>query len=286
MGMRWRGHELAFAQPERQGHVEDLSQIADVHAKKREMGFPLWGGDKTWISPQDRWTDGVPFFDLDSGSYDLQVEEATPERAIIRMVSPICRETGVQISRTVTLRRNASEWVVTHRLSNASSRDVEWGIWDISMVLTPGRVYLPKRADSQHSNGVKTFVTEGESGQVRDTVVGDHGQLAVIACGGSAAFKFGTDGREGWILGILDVDGLGLMGYRKQVPVYEHQPYGHDCIVEVFNSDRYPYCELETHGPVVRLSPGESFELQEQHKLFDVSHWPHSEAEVRQLVTA
>ena len=51
MGMLWRGHNLSFTQPEREGQVADLSRIRDVRARKREMGFPLWGGDKTWLAP-------------------------------------------------------------------------------------------------------------------------------------------------------------------------------------------------------------------------------------------
>ena len=38
-----------------------------------QLGFVLWGGDKTWLAPQDRWTDGDPFLDLDSGAYDCRL---------------------------------------------------------------------------------------------------------------------------------------------------------------------------------------------------------------------
>ncbi len=84
------------------------------------------------------------------------------------------------------------------------------------------------------------------------------------------------------MLAILEVTGLGLVGYRKQVEVYRDMTYGHGCIAEVYNSDRYPYFEMEIHGPVVSLRPGESFELEERQALFDLSRWPQSEDEVRQ----
>lgn len=282
MGMRWRGHSLSFTQPEREGRVEDLSGIRDVPAKKREMGFPLWGGDKTWLAPQTGWTEGVPFLDLDSGPYDLSVEQEAPDVAVVRMTSQVCRETGIQIMRTVTVSSETNEWNVTHRLYNAGSRETQWGVWDVNMVLRPGQVYLPKCAASRYPHGIRTFAEEGESAHVRDTVVGALGRLAVIRCDEPKAFKFGVDATEGWMLGVLEVAGLGLVAYRKQVPVFRGMTYGHGCITEVYNSDRYPYFEMEIHGPVVSLAPGEAFELDERQALFDLARWPQSEDEVRQ----
>jgi len=66
MGIRWRGHDLSFTQPELEGQVVDVAAVENPSAKKREMGFPLWGGDKTWLAPQTRWTEGAPFLDLDT----------------------------------------------------------------------------------------------------------------------------------------------------------------------------------------------------------------------------
>jgi hypothetical protein len=284
MGMLWRGHNLSFTQPEREGQVEDLSGVRDVHARKREIGFPLWGGDKTWLAPQSHWTEGVPFLDLDSGPYDLTVEHDGPDVAVVRMTSRVCRETGVQITRTVTVSSGTNEWIVTHRLLNPVSTEVQWGLWDVNMVLKPGNAYLPRGAASRYPNGVKTFAEEGESVQVRNKVVSDLGNLAVIRCGEPTAFKFGVDASEGWMLGVLEVAGLGLVGYRKQVPVHRGEVYGHGCIAEVYNSDRYAYFEMEILGPVVSLKPGESFELEERQALFDLSRWPQSEDEVRRYV--
>ncbi len=284
MGMLWRGHNLSFTQPEREGQVVDLSRIRDVRAKKREMGFPLWGGDKTWLAPQTRWTERVPFLDLDSGPYDLCVDRDEPEAVVVRMTSRACRETGIQITRTVTVASGTPAWVVTHRLLNTASMETHWGAWDVAMVLKPGRVYLPRHATSRYPDGVKTFAEEGESDHVRDKVVEELGSLAVIRCDEPTAFKYGVDAQEGWMLGVLEVSGLGLVAYRKQVSVYGDKPYGHGCIAEVYNSDRYPYFEMEIHGPVVSLGSGESFELKERQALCDLSRWPQSEDEVRQYL--
>ncbi len=284
MGMKWRDQDLSFTLPELEGQVEGLSEVQDVGAKKREMGFLLWGGDKTWLAPQTRWTEGVPFLDLDSGPYDLRVVQAGLEDVVVRMTSRLCRETGVQITRTVKMSSGTQGWIVVHQLLNKSSRDIQWGVWDVSMVLKPGKVYLPRSPASVHPSGVKTFSAEGESVQVRDSVVGELGSLAVINCREPRAFKFGVDAQEGWMLGVVEVAGLGLVGCRKRVPVYPDMRYAHGCVCEVYNSGRYPYLEMEIHGPVVFLRPGVSFELEEKQALFDIPKWPESEDEVRQYL--
>src|SRR5262245_3701284 len=120
MGIRWRGHDLSFTQPELEGQVVDVAAVEDLSAKKREMGFPLWGGDKTWLAPQTRWTEGAPFLDLNSGAYELAIEQAGPDLARARMTSRVCRETGVQITRTVTMKAGETAWTVDHCLTNGS----------------------------------------------------------------------------------------------------------------------------------------------------------------------
>ena len=217
MGMLWRGHNLSFTQPEREGQIEDLSNLTDLGVKKRAMGFPLWGGDKTWVAPQTCWTEGVPFLDLDSGPYDLVIEKEGPDVVIVRMTSRRCRETGVEITRIVNVPVGTNQWSVTHRIRNRSTHDVQWGIWDVHMILRPGRVYLPRNPASAFPRGIKTFAEEGESTAVRGKVVSEQGSLVVLTCEGAQAFKFGVDATEGWMLAVLEVDGR-LVGYRRESP--------------------------------------------------------------------
>ena len=64
MGIEWRGQQLAFANPDLEGRTEQVAGVEDVRARKRALGLVLWGGDKTWLAPQARWTDEAPFLDL------------------------------------------------------------------------------------------------------------------------------------------------------------------------------------------------------------------------------
>ncbi len=283
MGCAFGGHQLFFTQPEREGQVEDPDSWGDVGARKRGMEMPLWGGDKTWLAPQSRWNDAAPFLDLDSGPFDLRMREATPRRVAVEMTSRVCRESGIEITRSVILSRGVPGFTVRHRLTNHSGRTAEWGIWSVGMLLRPGRVYLPRSPSSRHPEGVKTFAEEGESGSARDAVVTGMDDLAVIDCTGSRKFKYGVDGGEGWLLGVLETRG-GLVGYLKRVPAGPRAVYAHGCVGEVFNSSLYPYLEMEAHGPLVRMRPGESSELEERHAVFEVPRWPRDAAEARARV--
>lgn len=284
MRLAWEGFDLAFTQKEFHGVVEPLEAVTDLHAKKREFGFRLYGGDKTWLAPQNRWTDAVPFLDLDSGRYDARLERNSSEEIQIAVTSPVDRETGMQVTRTVYVAADKPGFVLTHRLRNASGQPAEWGIWDIFQCLKPGRAYLPRRASSGFPDGVKTFAEEGESTRVRAEAVQILGSVACITCTGSAAFKFGVDADQGWLLGIHQTPPGRLIGYRTKFAVQPGQTYGHGCTAEVYNSDRYPYFEMEILAPLVKMAPGQETTFVEERLLFDVSGWPSDEKSVRHWV--
>ena len=283
--MRWKGRDLSFVHPGLAGKVVDLTQVDDRAAKRRELGFPLWGGDKTWLAPQERWLDGVPFLDLDSGGYELDSYQPESGGLVARMTSRICEDTGVRITRSLHVLPDDPEWVVSHQIWNTSGETVQWAPWGVHMVRGAGVVYLPRNAASPYPDGVKTFANEGRSSEVRHTVLEEVGSVVAVDCrNSSAAFKFGVDPGEGWMLGVIDAGELGLVGYRKQVLAYPERPYSHGCIAEVYNSDQFPYFEMEIHGPLITLEPGETFALEERQVLFDMPGWPRSEKEVRSYV--
>jgi hypothetical protein len=279
MSVCWHGRELAFVNPAYQGRVEDVAAITDLHEYKRRVGFLLWGGDKTWLAPQDRWTDGVPFVDLDSGAYELRLDRTT---GAATMTSPACRETGVEIERRLELGDRVGTWRITHTLRNRSDRVVSWAPWDVDMMLRPATVFLPTRTASPYPKGVRTFDNEGVSTTVRDEVVRFLDDIAVISCRRPVRFKYGVDAEPGRLLAVLEAGDRGLVGYRKSVPTYYPRPYGNGCALEVFNAPALPYLELELHGPLASLQPGESFSVHTDAVLFDLDALPSTAAAARE----
>ena len=220
MGIEWRGRQLAFANPDLAGRTEQLATVVDVRARKRALGFPLWGGDKTWLAPQARWTDEAPFLDLDSGAYEVSIEDAPAGSCEVRLTSPVCRESSMQIERCIRVAPGTPGWQVTHELRNCSSGTVAWAPWIVAMFRRLAQVFLPTRADSTYPDGVKTYADEGESRDVRSRVVTRVGDGVRIDCTGNRRFKFGTDAAVGTALAVLDLPGVGRVGIRKQVPIF------------------------------------------------------------------
>ena len=177
MGTFWRGHELSFVNPSLRGRVDDVASFPDVRAAKRRLGFVLWGGDKTWLAPQARWTEAVPFLDLDSGAYAAEI---VPERGRVTMTSPVCRETGIRITRTLESDARPGFWRMTHTLRNAASAPVTWAAWNVAMVRRPARVFLRVRPGSAYPDGVKAYPEEGESVAARASVVAIADGIAAV----------------------------------------------------------------------------------------------------------
>ena len=255
------GVEAFFTLPELRGRHFKVAETADVRAKKRELGWLHYGGYKTWLAPQDRWTDGLPFLDLDSGSYDVAVHER-PKGAGVRMTSPVCRETGIQLVRTVSM-SEGGHVVIDQAMINRSSAEVTWGLWDVTQVKGPGLALLPIAQGSRFEAGVKAYANEGRSLEAMNQYVRISGGLATVTCGEVETFKYGADSMEGWIVGLLDLSRDRWLAYLKIFEPIRAATYPHQVTVEVYDSGSYPYFELEVHSPLRGLKPGESYTYSE-----------------------
>lgn len=284
MGLRWQNRALYWVNEQLAGRPLEIHSIENPSVDKITWGFLLWGGDKTWLSPQERWNAGLPFLDLDSGAYTLNVLEQSPHQATIQMTSPICRETGIRITRTIQMGIADQSWTVTHRIENRGDRPIDWGAWGNSMVRRPATVFLPTRSNSTFPAGVKTFEAEGDAVAARAQVVSRLEDIAVVRCDEPIQFKYGVDSEQGAILAVMPLDGVGYLAYVKQFLTFHPEPYGHGCVAEVFNASEYPYLELEIHGPVRTLAPGASFELAETNRILALTANPETAADVKALM--
>lgn len=156
-----------------------------------------------------RETYGDPFLDLDSDAYELSEDQAG---GAVVMTSPVCRETGVRIERTVTL-------------------GLEPGTWAVAMMLRPATVFMPTARSSTFPDGVRTFDNAGASASARDTVMRFVGDIAIVSCHEPIKFKYGVDADVCRILAVLETDGDAVIGYRKLAPVFHPLPFGHGCVV-------------------------------------------------------
>ena len=283
MGVRWGDRDLYWVNEALAGSAIDTAAMTDPVRAKTELGFKLWGGNKTWLAPQDRWSAGLPFVDLDSGSYKLAVIQSSSDLAVVEMRSRTCRETGIQVIRRLTLSNARPGWRLTHRLENQGRQTVRWAPWSNTMVPRPVRVFLPTRSDSAFPQGVKTFDAEGDAKTARPEVVSRLGDLAVVECCEPMKFKYGVDSDRGSLLAIFLSKDPPYIGLRQTFPTFPPKTYGHGCSVEVFNASDFDYLELETHGAVCQLSPGDSIEFTEIHQAIEMSQIPQTAEAVNQI---
>ncbi len=274
MGLCWQDRDLYWVNKNLANKPLDVNKIKNPSVNKVSTGFLLWGGDKTWLAPQNRWNAELPFLDLDSGSYELAILEHSSNQIAIAMTSPICRETGVQITRTVQLGVAENAWTVTHKIENCSDRNINWGIWGNTMLCRPATVLLSISKDSIFPDGVKTFIAEGDSIIARSEVVSWLDNIAAINCTEPIKFKYGVDSKKGEILAILPLRQEKFIAYSKQFPTFHSEIYGHGCVAEVFNAAEYPYLELEIHSPVRILAPDECFEMTETNLIVELEEYP------------
>ncbi len=244
LSMTYQGIELFFTQPEHRGEVLDLGPVDDLRALKRDIGFRLWGGDKTWVAPQSSWWEGIPPLDLDAGRYVARVEERA-----VRLESPTCRETGLRIVRRIEM-RPGGDVILDQELTNLGDRESACGIWDVTQCLRPMDVYLNAPAAD-----VRAYSEEGESVRLRESLLGADGAWMVVPCREALHFKFGARVRRGLIMAIRrrGADALALV---RRFEIDGSAPYAHDAMVEVYNSPSYEYLEIEVHAPLRPLPAG------------------------------
>lgn len=251
MSLQFCGEELFFIQKEHMGETFELSQLA---VNKKNFGFRVWGGDKTWIAPEELWIDKIPPLDLDAGRYSFSVDDINHS---ITMVSPVCRETGIQITRQVKVLQG-HRLILNETITNNNKVSIQRGIWNVAQVLRPFDIYLPCSREN-----VRLYDSEAYQNCPVDQYVRPEGDWTVIPCRDQEHFKFGAVLRDGKILAVRRTPDQ-ILVFIKSFPIDSKASYAHFSQVEVYNSPLYPYCEIEIHSPVVNVSPGQSVSQSQQ----------------------
>lgn len=246
MSLRFKGEELFFHQKERAGEFFDFSQLA---VPKKEFGFGVWGGDKTWVGPENSWVDKIPPLDLDAGPYDL-----TWDGRLARMKSGLCRETGLRITREIGFDKKR-RIQLTESIKNESGTAMKRGIWNVTQVLRPGDVYIFCPLDK-----VRLYDETAYKNCEPEKYLKSEGVWTGIHCADNEHFKFGALIEHGKIMAVRKTQN-GMITFEKNFLTDAAKNFVHQSNVEVYNSPAFPYCEIEIHSPSAELKPGESLEM-------------------------
>ena len=246
-----RGEELLFVSDEHRGEVFDFSLVRNLKQRKQKLGFRLWGGDKTWVAPQSEWWEDIPPLELDAGRYSAELGENR-----VTLKSPVCRETGLSITRVVEM-DSGGEIRLREIFQNETDSPIRRGIWNVTQLLRPFDVYLPLTREA-----LRPYAHEGISEQVYLTLEKEQDGWLKIPCRSHSQFKFGCLATRGVILAMRESGGETLTHLRTFTPDPVGE-YAHNSSVEIFNSLPHDYLEVEVHAPLITLAPGEQT-MQEQ----------------------
>jgi hypothetical protein len=241
--VRFQGRSLLFQNPDLAGSAIDLTRLTSLPTRSPQFGFPLWGGEKTWIAPDSAWVAGAPFPELDSGDYAVL---SADDRHVL-MQSKTCPVSQFSVRRRIAT-GSAHEWTIEHSVTNEGTRMKDAGVWSVMMIDTPARI-----AVAMEVPGFEPVFGDAAG------LVSKHAAGVVARCTKMQEFKIGLPNPDHRTLVKWDDGGPWLMCSVPETPEQDVFAHGHP--VEVFNSGDYPYCEAEWHSPMKTLAPGETLEF-------------------------
>lgn len=244
LSLMFQGHELLYVHESEAGHCFDFPASVDIRTLKKDFGFRLFGGDKTWVAPENEWLLSSPPIELDAGRYALEEKDGW-----YTMTSPACRETGLRIIRRVRLKDDGIV-CLEEEFENLTGRPLCKGIWNVTQIPRPFDVYIPADFSAIRSYHLED-PTLPDSGQTVESV----GDWVKISCRSAACFKFGGIPREGRVIAAKPfADGAVI--FAREFDCDIAAAYAHRSAVEVFNSSRFNYGEIEFHAPLRVIPPG------------------------------
>jgi len=255
ISLRFEGKEFLYTQKEHAGETFDFSNDQDLAARKKELGFRLWGGDKTWVAPQSEWQEGIPPLELDAGNYALTWEEG----GVAVMTSPVCRETGLRIVRKVRLDEEMTLHVREELHNTTSDRTIRKGIWNVTQILRPCTFFVPAVAGAFHS-----YHHEDKTLPEAKDIFTESQDWVEVPCRKQTVFKCGGIPREGQVIVKMPLGGPKDIIWLKTFSFSPPAEYAHRSAVEIFSSGTANYAELELHAPVATLEPGASCHFEQQ----------------------
>lgn len=246
MGITFDGEQLCFTHPALRGKLpsDDAGSWAALCG---DWAFPLWGGGKTWLAPESAWPEGAPHRDLDSGAWSIVDTWFDDAGMGAELRSPVCRVSGLQLTRRLSLPASGSTWTIDHTVHNRGTVDRFCGLWDVLMLNRPAQVHLPLHGEVHQLPGkaAPAHVLHIGGGRVN------------VDCREAGKFKLGFDSSDGAVHAELDTPG-GRLRYQRRSPLPGQAAYAHGHPLEVYNAPRLPYFEIETHSPACMLPPGAS----------------------------
>jgi hypothetical protein len=215
--------------------------------KAGEDKFQLRGGDRVWKAPEDPVATWAP----DNVSVEITV---TPTGLVAR--APIEPLTGLQKEIEVSMATSGSEVTVSHRITNRSLFPLEFAPWVLTMMAPGGTAitaFPPRGKHPINLEATNPLVMWAYTNLADKRWTFTRKYLALRQDPNNAeAQKLGLFNRDTWAAYLLNGE-----AFVKRTTADSTQTYtDFGCSFETFTNNEF--LEIETLGPLTKVSPGQT----------------------------
>ncbi|REE87437.1 uncharacterized protein DUF4380 [Paenibacillus taihuensis] len=233
--------------------VYDADSAEEMRRQRIEGPLLLYGGEKTWLAPQSDWGSNA-YADLDHGDYECSLLKKDDRTVELVLTSPICRETGLQLVRTITCIDGEPYMDMEQKLINHSAVPVTKGLWQVTMLNRPGTALIPDGPLLRGEEPIPIYY--GENASFQQVEGGWQMELQLQE---ELEYKLGFATDAGCASARHEAGNGQMYTLTKRFEAKaDVAAYPHGTVVEVYNASKYAYYELEVHSPACTLRPGES----------------------------
>jgi hypothetical protein len=207
-----------------------------------ELKWANFGGDKVWPAPQDDWSKvaGRPW--PPPLAFDSMPLQATVEGCELVLTSPVDPHFGIQTVRRIALHPSKAKLAIRTAYHKVSGPAVKTGIWVITQLRDPQRVFALLPEEMKHSPGF--YQMQGPAPYEFQ----QQGRLISLRRDPANNLKIGAEGNALLWVGDEYVLRIEHDSVRGATSIYT-------------NMDPVPYVELETEGPLVEMNVGDRIEM-------------------------
>jgi len=231
-----------------------FKEYPEQMGKSGEDKFQLRGGDRVWKAPEDPVATWIP------DNVPIEIIP-TPTGLVAR--APVEPLTMLQKEIEVSMARSGTEVTVSHRITNHSLFSVEFAPWVLTMMAPGGTAitgFPPRGRHPINLEATNPLVMWAYTNLADKRWTFTKKYLALHQDpNNSEAQKLGTFNRDTWAVYLLN--GEAFVKRATADPAKTYTDFG--CSFETFTNNEF--LEIETLGPLTKVSPGQT--------VTQVEHW-------------
>jgi hypothetical protein len=229
-----------------------------------ENGWINLGGDKAWPAPQSRWEELAGQGWPPPRTFDASPFEGTIAGDTVELVSPVDPAYGLQVRRSIALAPDKPILTVETGYDKVAGPPVRAGVWTITQLVSPERIYLRLPARSAFPGGFAQRLPA----RPKDLTV--EGRLLSLTRDPAAKTMLVSDGDA-----LLWVGGPAHLLIEAVTEPHDPSgewPDGAHAQIYTSSDEALPYVELELLSPLRDLGIGQSVSLRVRYTLERRTH--------------